>query len=80
MMRYLSRWPFDTKFAESALVPYEGFEFNVFKSVCEQFDKDCPMLPNSVATAIINIIRLFRQRSSQQRDLGDFFCFCKMRY
>ncbi|VBB30258.1 unnamed protein product [Acanthocheilonema viteae] len=68
MMRYLSRWPFDTKFAESTHVPYEGFELNVFKSVCEQFDKDCPMLPNSVASSVLHIIQLFRQRSFQQRN------------
>lgn len=73
MMRYLSRWPFDTKFAESAHVPYEGFELNVFKSVCEQFDKDCPMLPNSIALSVLHIIQLFRQRSLQQRNSGDFF-------
>ncbi|MCP9263626.1 DEP domain-containing protein 1A [Dirofilaria immitis] len=63
MMRYLSRWPFDTKFAESTHVPYDGFELNVFKSVCEQFDKDCPMLSNSVALSILHIILLFRQRT-----------------
>ncbi|CAG9530020.1 unnamed protein product [Cercopithifilaria johnstoni] len=68
MMRYLSRWPFDTKFAESTHVPYEGFELNVFKSVCEQFDKDCPMLPNPVASSILHIIQLFRQRNVQQRN------------
>uniref|UniRef100_A0A0R3RS43 DEP domain-containing protein n=1 Tax=Elaeophora elaphi TaxID=1147741 RepID=A0A0R3RS43_9BILA len=68
MMRYLSRWPFDTKFAESTHVPYDGFELNVFKSVCEQFDKDCPMLPNSVALLVLHIIHLFRQRSFQHRN------------
>ncbi|VDO46101.1 unnamed protein product, partial [Onchocerca flexuosa] len=71
MMRYLSRWPFDTKFAESSHVPYEGFELNVFKSVCGQFDKDCPMLPNPVALSILHIIQLFRQRSFQQRNSAE---------
>lgn len=71
MMRYLSRWPFDTKFAESTHVPYEGFELNVFKSVCEQFDNDCPMLPNLVALSILHIIQLFRQKSFQQRNSAE---------
>ncbi|EFO27879.2 hypothetical protein LOAG_00601 [Loa loa] len=71
MMRYLSRWPFDTKFVESAHVPYEGFELNVFKSVCEQFDKDCPMLPNVVASSVLHIIQLFRQRSFKQRNSAE---------
>uniref|UniRef100_A0A1I8ELI8 DEP domain-containing protein n=1 Tax=Wuchereria bancrofti TaxID=6293 RepID=A0A1I8ELI8_WUCBA len=71
MMRYLSRWPFDTKFAESTHVPYEGFELNVFKSVCEQFDNDCPMLPNLVALSVLHIIQLFRQRSFQQRNSAE---------
>lgn len=72
MMRYLSRWPFDTKFAESTHVPYEGFELNVFKSVCEQFDKDCPILPNPVALSVLHIMQLFRRKNFEQRNSGDF--------
>ncbi|VDK83302.1 unnamed protein product [Litomosoides sigmodontis] len=71
MMRYLSRWPFDTKFAESTHVPYEGFELNVFKSVCEQFDKDCPILPNPVALSVLRIMQLFRRKNFQQRNLAE---------
>ncbi|VDM98174.1 unnamed protein product [Thelazia callipaeda] len=62
MMRYLSRWPFDIPFTESTHVPYKGFELNVFKSICEQFDHNCQMLPDSVALTVLHIIRLFRQR------------------
>uniref|UniRef100_A0A915PT49 DEP domain-containing protein n=1 Tax=Setaria digitata TaxID=48799 RepID=A0A915PT49_9BILA len=79
MMRYLSRWPFDTKFTESTHVPYEGFELNVFKSVCEQFDKDCPMLPNFLALSVLRIIQLFRQRSlrkQQSAELHKETVFC----
>uniref|UniRef100_A0A2K6VMF6 Rho-GAP domain-containing protein n=1 Tax=Onchocerca volvulus TaxID=6282 RepID=A0A2K6VMF6_ONCVO len=68
MMRYLSRWPFDAKFAESTHVPYDGFELNVFKSICAQFDKDCPMLPNPVALSILHIIQLFRQRTELHKE------------
>ncbi|VDN30579.1 unnamed protein product [Gongylonema pulchrum] len=62
MMRYLSRWPFEAQFSEPARVPYEGFELNVFKSVCEQFDKDCPMIPSCIALSVLHIVRLFRRR------------------
>lgn len=73
MMRYLSRWPFDTKFVDSARVPYEGFELNVFKSICEQFDKDCPMLPNCTALSVLQIIRLFRKRSFFKKSTSKLF-------
>lgn len=71
MMRYLSRWPFDDKFANFTRVPYEGFELNVFKSICEKFDQDFPILPDQVALSVLNIMRLFCQRNAQKQSHAD---------
>ncbi|VDM48550.1 unnamed protein product [Toxocara canis] len=61
MMRYLSQWPFDRKFADKQ---YDGFELNVFENVCEHFAKGCPLLPTLLALAILNIVEVIRKRNT----------------
>ncbi|VDD86992.1 unnamed protein product [Enterobius vermicularis] len=65
MMRYLTRWPFDQKFVEKVNV-YPGMERNVFENVCEHFVKGKPILPNVVASAILKVVNLIKDRNQQK--------------
>lgn len=65
MMRYLTRWPFDQKFVEKVNV-YPGMERNVFENVCEHFVKGKPILPNVVASAILKVVYLIKDRNQQK--------------